>query len=47
MAFVGIVKYFDESVRRLFAHYRAIGHDLTERRWLPGFNPVYTFPGKK
>lgn len=32
-----------ELQRRLFAHFKAIGHDLTSKRWEPGFNPVYTF----
>jgi len=36
----------DELQRKLFAHFRSIGHDLEARRWLPGFNPVYTFPAK-
>ena len=41
------VERSDELERRLFAHYKSIGHDLTERRWLKGFNPVYTLPGGK
>ncbi len=36
----------DELQRRLFAQYKGIGHDLTARKWEPGFNPVYTFPAK-
>lgn len=36
----------DELKKRLFAHYAAIGHDLTARKWERGFNPVYTFPAK-
>ena len=36
----------DDLERRLFAHFKAIGHDLTARNWEPGFNPVYTFPAK-
>jgi arylsulfatase A-like enzyme len=40
-------KRADELQRRLFAHYKGIGHDLTERPWRKGFNPVYTFPGAK
>ncbi len=31
---------------RLFAHFRAMGHDLTARRWEPGLNPVYAMQGK-
>lgn len=34
----------DELQRRLFAHFQAIGHDLTKRKWERGFNPVYSFP---
>lgn len=36
----------DDLQRRLFAHFQAIGHDLTARKWERGFNPVYTFPAK-
>jgi hypothetical protein len=36
----------DDLERRLFAHYKAIGHDLAARKWETGFNPVYTFPAK-
>ena len=31
----------DEMERKLFAHFQAIGHDLTARRWQVGLNPVY------
>lgn len=31
----------DELERALFVHFRAIGHDLTARRWIRGLNPVY------
>lgn len=31
----------DELQRKLFAHFQAIGHDLTSRRWEIGLNPVY------
>lgn len=31
----------DELQDRLFAHFRAIGHDLTTHSWEPGLNPVY------
>jgi len=31
----------NELERRLFAHFKSIGHDLTRKRWEPGFNPVY------
>lgn len=36
----------DELQRRLFTQFKAIGHDLTARKWERGFNPVYTFPAK-
>jgi len=36
----------DELQRRVFAHFRHIGHDLTDRRWEPGLNPVYPSQGK-
>lgn len=36
----------DELERRLFAHFRAIGHDLTSRSWEPGLNPVYPSQGQ-
>ena len=35
-----------ELEKKLFEHFRAIGHDLAEREWKTGFNPVYTFPAK-
>ncbi len=31
----------DELQRRLFAHFRSIGHDLDAHPWQPGLNPVY------
>jgi arylsulfatase A-like enzyme len=37
----------DELQRRVFAHFKSIGQDLTERRWEPGLNPVYPSQGKK
>lgn len=37
----------DELQRRVFAHFAAIGHDLTARRWEPGLNPVYPSQGKE
>ncbi|MBM3993302.1 MAG: sulfatase [Planctomycetes bacterium] len=37
----------DALEQKLFAHFKAIGHDLTARRWEVGLNPVYTFPTKK
>lgn len=40
-------KRADELERRLFDHFRLIGHDLTAKRWEKGFNPVYTFATKK
>jgi arylsulfatase A-like enzyme len=36
----------EELTKKLFAHYKGIGHDLTPRKWERGFNPVYTFPAK-
>lgn len=36
----------DELQRRLFGHFRSIGHDLTARRWETGLNPVYPSQGK-
>jgi arylsulfatase A-like enzyme len=36
----------DGMQRRLFAHFKDIGQDLTARKWERGFNPVYTFPAK-
>ncbi len=36
----------DELQRRLFAHFEAIGHDLTARTWEIGLNPVYASQGK-
>lgn len=35
-----------ELERRLFEHFRSIGHDLAARRWEPGLNPVYGSQGK-
>lgn len=37
----------DELQARLFAHFQAIGHDLTMTRWQPGLNPVYDSQGSK
>jgi len=34
-------KIAKELERRLFEHFRSIGHDLTKRRWETGLNPVY------
>jgi choline-sulfatase len=36
----------DELERKVFAHFKAIGHDLTARRWETGMNPVYPSQGK-
>jgi arylsulfatase A-like enzyme len=36
----------DELERKVFAHFRSIGHDLTAKRWERGNNPVYNFPPK-
>jgi arylsulfatase A-like enzyme len=37
----------DELERKLFAHFQSIGHDLTERRWETGLNPVYPSQGNE
>jgi arylsulfatase A-like enzyme len=31
----------DELQRKVFDHFKYIGHDLTARRWETGLNPVY------
>ncbi len=31
----------DQMQEQLFEHYRNLGHDLKERQWQPGMNPVY------
>ncbi|MDA1013589.1 MAG: sulfatase [Planctomycetota bacterium] len=36
----------DELERRLFAHFKSIGHDLNGRRWKVGLNPVYPSQGQ-
>jgi choline-sulfatase len=36
----------DELQRRLFAHFKAIGNDLTAREWKVGLNPVYDSQAK-
>lgn len=36
----------DELERRLFAHFKSIGHDLTAREWKVGLNPVYNSQAK-
>lgn len=36
----------DEFERRLFAHFKLIGHDLTAREWKVGLNPVYNSQAK-
>ena len=36
----------DELERRLFAHFKSIGHDLTAKRWKIGLNPVYPMQGQ-
>lgn len=36
----------DELQRRLFEHFKAIGHDLTAREWKVGLNPVYDSQAK-
>ncbi|MBX9678342.1 MAG: sulfatase-like hydrolase/transferase [Gemmataceae bacterium] len=39
-------KRADELERRLFQHFKNIGHDLTARRWEIGLNPVYPSQAK-
>jgi arylsulfatase A-like enzyme len=39
-------KRADELERKLFAHFKSIGHDLTAKRWTIGLNPVYPMQGK-
>ena len=36
----------DALQKRLFDHFRSIGHDLTSRRWEVGLNPVYDSQAK-
>lgn len=36
----------DALQEKLFAHFRAIGHDLAARRWEVGLNPVYNSQAK-
>jgi len=36
----------DELERRLFAHFKSIGHDLKSRPWPIGLNPVYPSQAK-
>ncbi len=31
----------DDLERKMLAHWKALGHDLTKRTWKVGFNPVY------
>jgi choline-sulfatase len=38
-------KRADELERKLFAHFKSIGHDLTAKRWTIGLNPVYPMQG--
>jgi arylsulfatase A-like enzyme len=40
-------KRANELERKLFAHFKSIGHDLNGRRWDLGFNPVYNFPTRE
>lgn len=39
-------KRADDLERKLFAHFKSIGHDLTAKRWQTGLNPVYPSQGK-
>ena len=36
----------DELERKLFAHFKSIGHDLASKRWEIGLNPVYPSQGR-
>jgi arylsulfatase A-like enzyme len=36
----------DKLQAKLFAHFKSLGSDLTERRWVPGLNPVYPSQAK-
>jgi membrane-anchored protein YejM (alkaline phosphatase superfamily) len=35
-----------ELEAKLFAHYKALGHDLTKEKWVTGLSPVYASQGK-
>jgi len=35
----------DRLQKKLFAHFKSIGHDLTKRNWKVGLNPVYRSQG--
>jgi hypothetical protein len=35
-----------ELEQKLFAHFKAIGHDLTTETWKTGLSPVYPSQGK-
>ena len=36
----------EELQRRLYDHFKSLGHDLTAVRWQPGLNPVYDSQGR-
>jgi arylsulfatase A-like enzyme len=36
----------DELQKKVFDHFRNIGHDLDRRAWEPGLNPVYPSQGR-
>ena len=36
----------DELQKKLFAHFKSIGQDLTAKRWKTGLNPVYRSQGQ-
>lgn len=40
-------KLADTLQKKVFAHFKAIGHDLTLKRWVPGLNPVYPSQDKE
>lgn len=35
-----------ELEQRIFAHFKQIGHDLDNKQWIPGLNPVYDSQAK-
>lgn len=37
----------DQLQKKLFDHFKSIGHDLTQRKWRVGFNPVYPSQSKR
>ena len=39
-------KRADALQKKLFAHFKSLGHDLTKRNWKTGLNPVYPSQGR-